>query len=37
MPSGGARPSGRPGAKAGRNKACPCGLGRKYKKCCGAY
>lgn len=21
--------------KAGRNDACPCGSGRKYKKCCG--
>lgn len=29
--------SGRPGAKTGRNEACPCGSGRKYKKCCGAY
>lgn len=28
--------SGRPGAKIGRNEACPCGSGRKYKKCCGA-
>jgi preprotein translocase subunit SecA len=23
-------------AKAGRNDACPCGSGKKYKKCCGA-
>jgi uncharacterized protein len=23
-------------AKAGRNDPCPCGSGRKYKKCCGA-
>lgn len=23
-------------AKAGRNDACPCGSGRKYKRCCGA-
>jgi uncharacterized protein len=23
-------------AKTGRNDACPCGSGRKYKKCCGA-
>ena len=22
------------GVKAGRNKACPCGSGKKYKKCC---
>jgi hypothetical protein len=32
---------GRPGHKrgvaaAGRNAACPCGSGRKYKRCCGA-
>jgi hypothetical protein len=26
----------RPGAKIGRNEPCPCGSGRKYKKCCGA-
>lgn len=24
------------GPKAGRNDPCPCGSGRKYKKCCGA-
>jgi preprotein translocase subunit SecA len=24
------------GAKTGRNDPCPCGSGRKYKKCCGA-
>ena len=23
--------------KAGRNDPCPCGSGKKYKKCCGAY
>jgi uncharacterized protein YecA (UPF0149 family) len=23
-------------AKVGRNEPCPCGSGRKYKKCCGA-
>jgi SWIM/SEC-C metal-binding protein len=23
-------------AKVGRNDPCPCGSGRKYKKCCGA-
>ena len=23
-------------AKTGRNEACPCGSGKKYKKCCGA-
>jgi len=26
----------RPAAKVGRNDPCPCGSGRKYKKCCGA-
>jgi len=26
----------RQGAKVGRNDPCPCGSGRKYKKCCGA-
>jgi hypothetical protein len=25
----------RPGPKVGRNDLCPCGSGRKYKKCCG--
>jgi hypothetical protein len=24
-----------PGAKTGRNEPCPCGSGKKYKKCCG--
>jgi len=24
------------GPKIGRNESCPCGSGRKYKKCCGA-
>jgi preprotein translocase subunit SecA len=24
------------GAKTGRNDPCPCGSGKKYKKCCGA-
>jgi preprotein translocase subunit SecA len=23
-------------AKVGRNDTCPCGSGKKYKKCCGA-
>jgi uncharacterized protein len=32
-PDGGGGP-GRP-AKVGRNEPCPCGSGRKYKKCCG--
>jgi hypothetical protein len=26
----------RPGAKIGRNEPCPCGSGRKFKKCCGS-
>jgi uncharacterized protein len=32
------KPSERPvrSSKAGRNDPCPCGSGRKYKKCCGA-
>ena len=25
------------GAKVGRNDPCPCGSGKKYKKCCGTY
>jgi preprotein translocase subunit SecA len=25
----------RTGAKIGRNDLCPCGSGKKYKKCCG--
>lgn len=29
-------PSARPRPKVGRNDPCPCGSGRKYKKCCGA-
>jgi uncharacterized protein YecA (UPF0149 family) len=24
------------GEKVGRNDPCPCGSGKKYKKCCGA-
>ena len=28
-----ARPGG--SAKVGRNASCPCGSGRKYKRCCG--
>lgn len=27
----------RPGPKVGRNDPCPCGSGRKYKKCCGGH
>jgi hypothetical protein len=26
----------RKGLKAGRNDSCPCGSGKKHKKCCGA-
>lgn len=29
-------PVKREGKKVGRNEPCPCGSGRKYKKCCGA-
>jgi SEC-C motif-containing protein len=29
-------PSRAPAAAIGRNDPCPCGSGRKYKKCCGA-
>ena len=25
----------RPGPKIGRNQPCPCGSGKKYKRCCG--
>jgi len=31
-----ARPVVRAGPKVGRNDPCPCGSGKKYKKCCGA-
>ena len=30
------QPKLREGPKAGRNDPCPCGSGKKYKKCCGA-
>ncbi len=30
-----AKPVKRPGSRIGRNDPCPCGSGRKYKKCCG--
>jgi preprotein translocase subunit SecA len=45
VPGGGARQGSPPGArqapvmaprKVGRNDPCPCGSGKKYKKCCGA-
>lgn len=29
-------PVRRPSGKVGRNDACPCGSGKKYKRCCGA-
>jgi preprotein translocase subunit SecA len=29
-------PFRRPAPKTGRNEPCPCGSGKKYKKCCGA-
>jgi len=28
------QPCRRPGPKVGRNQACPCGSGQKYKRCC---
>ena len=28
------KPYERPGSKVGRNDPCPCGSGKKYKKCC---
>jgi uncharacterized protein YecA (UPF0149 family) len=28
-------PMRRTGEKIGRNDPCPCGSGKKYKKCCG--
>jgi SEC-C motif-containing protein len=27
--------AGRPASKVGRNDSCPCGSGKKFKKCCG--
>jgi preprotein translocase SecA subunit len=30
-----ANPVKRPGSKVGRNDPCPCGSGKKYKRCCG--
>ncbi len=32
--SGRAEPIRRPGSKLGRNDPCPCGSGKKYKRCC---
>jgi hypothetical protein len=34
MASGKVKPIVRPGSKIGRNDPCPCGSGKKYKKCC---
>jgi uncharacterized protein len=34
--SGSARPAQRATPKVGRNDPCPCGSGKKFKKCCGA-
>ena len=33
--SGKPKPIKNPGSRIGRNEPCPCGSGRKYKKCCG--
>jgi hypothetical protein len=33
--SGKPKPVKRPGSRIGRNDPCPCGSGKKYKKCCG--
>jgi len=35
-PVGKMTPAGRPARKVGRNDPCPCGSGKKYKRCCGA-
>jgi preprotein translocase subunit SecA len=34
--SGPRKPAARSSEKVGRNDPCPCGSGKKYKKCCGA-
>ena len=34
---GGQQPVRREGDKIGRNADCPCGSGKKYKKCCGRF
>lgn len=34
-PQAASRPAGGNGAKVGRNDPCPCGSGKKYKRCCG--
>ncbi|MGJ7461060.1 preprotein translocase subunit SecA [Halomonas sp. MA07-2] len=35
LPGSDGRPVRREGPKVGRNDACPCGSGKKYKQCCG--
>ncbi|WP_290798883.1 preprotein translocase subunit SecA [Halomonas sp.] len=35
LPGADGRPVRREGPKVGRNDACPCGSGKKYKQCCG--
>ena len=35
-PAASTAPITRPGSKLGRNDPCPCGSGKKWKKCCGA-
>ncbi len=35
-PAAAGRPGAAPAPKVGRNDPCPCGSGKKYKKCCGA-
>jgi preprotein translocase subunit SecA len=35
-PAAPSRPGSAPAAKVGRNDPCPCGSGKKHKKCCGA-
>jgi len=35
-PEPSARPTIRPKAKVGRNQPCPCGSGKKFKRCCGS-
>jgi preprotein translocase subunit SecA len=34
--NGESQPLKKEGKKIGRNDPCPCGSGKKYKKCCGA-
>jgi len=36
LPSAAALPTSNPYPKAGRNQPCPCGSGKKYKRCHGA-